>query len=198
MANFNIQNTNSPAINYSLGLLPQRNQPHLWYQDTSCRSNLTDFSISSENRRIINKTTDFSHHSTSLAKFNFSPSIQKQLSHWIKTLEWDFPISSVKNIFKNHIFNTLYVWKNPQEEVVAYGVCLFTTNFSHIAYVFYNPAYNHSNLPIRMVLQVIIDSQHQGLKYCYLGRNHSSKNGYYKRNMPGYEYYKDKKWVKYK
>src|SRR3989339_630898 len=118
MANFNIQNTNSPAINYSLGLLPQRNQPHLWYQDTSCRSNLTDFSISSENRRIINKTTDFSHHSTSLAKFNFSPSIQKQLS--------------------------------------------------------------------------------QGLKYCYLGRNHSSKNGYYKRNMPGYEYYKDKKWVKYK
>ncbi len=194
MSQYNISNQNDLETNYSLGYLPQRNSPHLFYFDSSCRSNLINFKLSSENRRILNKTENFSFTKTESKKINFSLEIQKQIFGWIKKLEWDFPISSVKNIFTKHIFNYIYVWKNENNEVVAYGLCLFTQSISHIAYVFYNPEYSHGNLPIRLVLQVIIDSQELGLKYCYLGR-FSESTGFYKRNMPGFEYFKDNNWI---
>ena len=52
MTQFNIQNNNSIEDNYQQGFLPQRNKIHFWYNDSSSRSNLTKFELSSENRRI--------------------------------------------------------------------------------------------------------------------------------------------------
>ena len=196
MAKYNIKNSNSIQDNYSLGLLPQRNNKNFWYQDTSGRSNLSMFSLSSENRRIINKTQDFSYILEPLSSFEYDLTVQKNIHTWINQLGWDFPISSVKKIFTNHIFNFIYIWKNQQNQVVAYSICYFSKLSSHIAYVFYNPNLSHNNLPIRLVLQTIIDSHDQKLKYCYLGR-FSLEVGYYKRNMPGFEYFKDNSWIKY-
>lgn len=193
MSQFNIKNNNSIEENYNLGFLPQRNQLNSWYSETSCRSNLSKFELSSENRRIMNKTQNFSFQKIKLSDFQYSSDIQKQIFNWIKELEWDFPISSVKQIFTNHIFNYVYVWKTEDEQIAAYAVCYFSNEISHIAYVFYNPKFSHDNLPIRLVLQVIIDSHDLGLKYCYLGR-FSESNGFYKRNMPGFEYFKDNHW----
>ena len=96
----------------------------------------------------------------------------------------------------NDIFNRLYIWTNDKGQTVAYSVCYFSKNISHIAYVFYNPQYCHGNLPIRLVLQTIIDSHEKGLGFCYLGR-FSNETGYYKRNMPGFEYFSSNNWVKY-
>jgi arginyl-tRNA--protein-N-Asp/Glu arginylyltransferase len=196
MTQFNIQNKNSPQDNYQQGFLPQRNSPQFWYSDTSSRSNLNNFQLSSENRRIINKTEEFSFELIPLSSFQFTPNIQKQIFLWLKELAWDFPISSVKTIFTNHIFNYLYIWKDKENQIVAYSICYFSQEISHIAYVFYDPKYNHSNLPIRLVLQTIIDSHDKKLNYCYLGR-FSPDTGYYKRNMPGFEYFNNNKWIKY-
>ena len=196
MAQFNLKNNNSVEENYALGLLPQRNTSEYWYQDSSSRSSLSNFELSSENRRIINKTNEFTYQLVELNTFSFTPEVQKQIFSWIKTLEWDFPISSVKTIFTDHIFNYLYIWKNQNGDTVAYSVCYFSPSISHIAYVFYNPEYSHGNLPIRLVLQTIIDSQTKGLQYCYLGR-FSPTTGYYKRNMPNFEYFNDGNWIKY-
>jgi len=194
MPQYNISNKNNLETNYLLGLLPQRNSPNLFYFDSSCRSNLNNFKLSSENRRILKKTENFSFEKISSKEFNYNLEVQKQIFNWIKQLGWDFPISSVKNIFTNHLFNYIYVWKNENNQIIAYSLCLFTETISHIAYVFYDPEYSHGNLPIRLVLQVIIDSQELGLKYCYLGR-FSQFNGFYKRNMPGFEYFEDNNWT---
>lgn len=196
MAKYNLTNSNNIQINYNLGLLPQRNNKDLWYLDTSSRANLSYFQISSENRRIINKTQDFSYEFQSLSTFKYNSSVQKNIFHWIKKLKWDFPISSVKKIFNDHLFNSIYVWKNKDEQVVAYLICYFSTEISHAAYVFYNPIFSHKDLPIRLVIQTIIDSHNKDLKYCYLGR-FSKEIGYYKRNMPGFEYFQDGNWIKY-
>ena len=193
MTQFNIQNSNNIEENYKLGFLPQRNQANTWYSETSSRSNLSKFELSSENRRILNKTQKFSFEKIKLPDFDYNPSVQKQIFNWIKELNWDFPISSVKQIFTNHIFNYVYVWKTENNQIIAYAICLFSENISHIAYVFYNPEFSHDNLPIRLVLQVIIDSHQSGLDFCYLGR-FSETNGFYKRNMPGFEYFKDNQW----
>lgn len=183
MPQYNIKTTDIEKA-YSLGLLPQRNDPHYFYQDTSSRSNLRNFILSSENRRIINKTQEFTYKKIPL---KFDLDIQKQIFSWLKILKWDFPISSVKTIFTKHIFNYLYVWYDQNQNIAAYAVCYFSKKISHIAYVFYDPKYDHGNLPIRLVLQVIIDSQQENLDYCYLGR-FSQNVGYYKRTMPGFEY----------
>ncbi|MFA6368830.1 MAG: hypothetical protein WCX20_00420 [Candidatus Shapirobacteria bacterium] len=194
MTQFNLKNTNSIEENYQNGFLPQRNNKNLFYFQSSCRSNLENFNLSSENRRILRKTEDFTFERIILTNFNYNSQIQKEIKSWIKTLAWDFPVSSLKNIFNNHIFNYLYIWKDSQNKIIAYSICYFSEKISHIAYVFYHPDLAHGNLPIRLVLQTIIDSHELGLKYCYLGR-FSENSGYYKRNMPGFEYFKDNNWV---
>lgn len=194
MSHFNIFNSQSLQTNYQSGLLPQRNSKNNFYQETSCRANLKDFKLSSENRRILKKTDYFNYELTTI---KFDIAIQKQIYQWLKKLEWDFPISSVKTIFSDHIFNYLYTWKHHQQ-TVAYSVCLFDQSISHIAYVFYDPAYSNNDLPIRLVLQCVIDSQQMGLDYSYLGRfDPETKIGFYKRTLPGFEYYKDGQWIKY-
>lgn len=196
MALFNLTPKGTIEENYHNGLLPQRNSPQFWYQDSSSRSSLNNFQLSSENRRILNKTQEFTFDLIPLKNFLWTPEIQIQIFSWLKELKWDFPISSVKAIFTNHIFNYLYIWKNSSDQVVAYSICYFSESISHIAYVFYQPEYSHGNLPIRLVLQTVIDSQNKGLKYCYLGR-FSPDTGYYKRNMPGFEYFDNGNWIKY-
>lgn len=195
MTQYNLTPTSSIEENYQNGLLPQRNKKNLWYFESSCRSNLKNFNLSSENRRIIRKTDNFSFQKISLESFNFDLEIQKKIFSWIKELKWEFPISSLKNIFNNHIFNNIYIWTDETGQQIAYSVCYFDENISHIAYVFYDPKYNHGNLPIRLVLQTIIDSQKIGLKFCYLGR-FSQNTGFYKRNMPGFEYFENNNWIK--
>ncbi len=196
MPQFNLKNTNSIDENYKNGLLPQRNNKDLFYFQTSSRSDLTNFNLSSENRRILKKTQDFTFEKILLKDFSYDFKVQKEISNWVKELGWDFPVSSIKNIFKNHIFNYLYIWKNQSNNIVAYSICYFSKDISHIAYVFYNPKLTHGNLPIRLVLQVIIDSHELNLKYCYLGR-FSQDSGFYKRNMPGFEYFKENNWVNF-
>lgn len=191
---YNIQNNDTIEQNYQSGLLPQRNSATLFYQESSCRSDLAFFSLSSENRRILRKTDQFKFSIIPLNQFKFDLGIQKTIFHWLKDLGWDFPISSVKQTFTHHIFNYLYIWKI-DDQIVAYSICYFSGNISHIAYVFYDPRYSHDDLPIRLVLQFIIDSHEKKLHYAYLGR-FSASTGYYKRNMPGFEYFKDNQWQK--
>ncbi|MFA7301049.1 MAG: hypothetical protein WC069_01980 [Candidatus Shapirobacteria bacterium] len=195
---YNQQNNSLPEDNYQKGLLPQRNNKNLWYQDSSSRSNLSEFNLSSENRRIINKTNIYRYQLIQLSEFRFTPFIQKTIYKWIKEIGWDFPISSVKTIFTNHIFNYVYVWLDKDDNAVAYSICYFSKEISHIAYVFYNPKLSHDNLPIRLSLQAIIDSHDKNLKYCYLGRfNPEIKLGYYKRELPGFEYINNNNWIKF-
>lgn len=189
MTQYNIQNNNSIEENYNCGFLPQRNHKNYFYQDSSSRSNLSKYNLSSENRRILNKTKEFTFKKVPI---NYNKDIQKSIFTWLKILKWDFPISSLKTIFNNHIFNYLYIWQK-DNKTVAYSICYFNENISHIAYVFYDPEFDHSNLPIRLVLQTIIDSKEKNLKYCYLGR-YSTNTGYYKRNMPGFEYIDNGTW----
>ncbi len=196
MNQLNITNHQSIEDNYSQGLLPQRNHKDVYYSESSCRSNLSKFNLSSENRRILRKTDEFSFNKINLQDFDYNIEVQKKCRLWAKAQNWDFPTSSIKTIFTNHIFNYVYQWTDQSRQVVAYAISLYTPSISHIAYVFYHPDYSHGNLPIRLALQVVIDSHELGLKYCYLGR-FSKDRGFYKRNMPGFEYFDQGNWQEY-
>lgn len=197
---FNIKNNLSIEDNYQNGFLPQRNQKDLFYQDEnySSRSNLNKFKISSENKRIFKKTENFTFKKLLLSEFDYNPQIQKQIVGWVRKLDWEFPASSIKTIFTDHIFNYLYIFYDEKQHECAYSICYFSKTISHIAYVFYDPKYAHQDLPIRLSLQVIKDSFDEKLNYCYLGRfNPETKLGYYKRNFPNFEYFVNGQWLPY-
>ena len=196
MAQYNLKNQQDIDQNYQNGLLPQRNAPDTFYSDTSSRTRLDNLELSSENRRILRKTDQFSFRRLPLTQFDFTPSVQKQIKNWVKILGWNFPVSSIRTIFTSHIFNYVYLWSDASDRTVAYAICYFSPQISHIAYVFYDPAFSHGDLPIRLTLQAVIDSHRLGLKYCYLGR-FSPPLGYYKRNMPGFEYFEKGSWIPY-
>jgi len=196
MAKYNITSNLPLSTIYKNGLLPQRNNPQYFYQDSSSRSNLTNPILSSENRRILRKTQKFTYKVIPINQFNFTNQVQKDCLKWSKQLKWNFPSSSIKTIFTKHIFNYVYTWTD-NHQVVAYSICLFKKTFSHIAYVFYHPDYIKTDLPIRLSLQVISDSINQNLSFCYLGRfDPITKIGYYKRNFPNFQiyHYKNKIW----
>lgn len=185
---------------YSQGMLPQRNKKGLFYIESSCRSFLKGANLSSENKRIIKKTNHFSSNLQTIYDFEFNHLVQKQTHVWSKNLSWNFPTKSIKTIFQNHIFNYVYTWKHNQK-TIAYAICFFGENLSHIAYVFYDPSYQKDNLVNIMLLKTIIDSQQKDLDYCYLGRFDPDKNiGYYKRDMPGFQIFnkQSKTWQTYK
>jgi len=194
---FNIKNSLSAEENYQNGLLPQRNKKDLFYSQSSCRSNLENFHLNSENRRILKKTQNYNFQKIPLSDFSYTVDLQKTLLLWTKKLKWNFPVSSIKTIFTRHIFNQLYIWKDQDNQIIAYSLCYFSPTVSHIAYVFYHPRLSHTGLPIRLTLQAVIDSHHLGLKYCYLGR-FSPQTGYYKRNLPGFEHFIDNSWQPFK
>lgn len=197
---YNIKNNLSLEDNYQNGFLPQRNSKDSFYQDEnfSSRCSLKDFNLSSENRRIIRKTENFTFKKIPLSEFKYTPLVQKEIINWIKVLAWDFPTSSIKNVFTNHIFNYLYIWYDANKQICAYSLCYIAEKFSHIAYVFYDPKYAHNDLPIRLSLQVISDSFDSKLEYCYLGRfNPKTKLGFYKRNFSGFQYFTNGQWSSY-
>jgi arginyl-tRNA--protein-N-Asp/Glu arginylyltransferase len=197
---YNIHNNLSIEDNYQTGLLPQRNSQVSFYCDDnfSSRCDISSFILSSENRRILKKTDNFTYKKINLSEFSYTPTVQKQIKNWVNELGWTFPASSIKTVFTNHIFNYLYIWFDQNKQICAYSICFINKNISHIAYVFYNPIYAHNDLPIRLSLQVIIDSQELNQKYCYLGRfNPDTKLGFYKRNFPGFQYYINNQWNPY-
>lgn len=193
MSQYNLKTKLNIDEAYNSGLLPQRNGKNLYYRDRSCRSNLSQLQLSSENRRILRKTEGYTYRAVPLDEFDFNPSLQKTIHTWIKTLNWDFPTSSLKIVFKNHIFNQVIIWSDQDGKIIAYAIVYTSSEIAHIAYLFYDPDVSHQDILIRIVLQFVIDCHKLGLKYAYLGR-FSPESGYYKRNMPGFEYYQDNSW----
>lgn len=183
---------------YRDGFLPQRQDSETFYQDPnhpSSRSGLSFENISSENRRILKHTDQFQYRLLPLNELTYDHRLQKTLKTMAKNMGWDIKTDSIKTIFTGHIFNYVYVWKL-KGETIAYSLIHQNPNFSHLAYVFYSPQENLKYLPIRLVLQAVIDGQKKGRRYCYLG-TFSQGRGYYKRNMPSFEYYSPTGWTSY-
>ena len=199
MSKFNIKSKLKIDQIYQQGLLPQRNNKQLYYQQSSCRCQIKNLVFNSENRRIFRKTDQFSYQLLPLSQFQLKANQLNQIYSWSQAQQWDFPKSSIKNVFTNHIFNYLYIWRLNQQ-IVGLAICLFDSNFSHLAYVFFDPSFDKQYLPIRMCLQAIGDSASKKLTYCYLGRfDPNQKIGYYKRNFPNLQIYnyQHKQWQHY-
>ncbi len=198
---------------YNLGYLFGREKKGLMYQTRSVRINLENFSLSSENRRILKKTESLSLTVAPLPFLNYHWSIAKLAKDFYTTKFGDgtFSANKIKEILTEphkSNFNKLLIYTIENTPV---GYCIFFENkeIIHYCYPFYlltNAPHDQPgaisyqltattppNIGLGMMLRAIIFAKEQGKKYMYLG-SASRPTDTYKLQFSGLEWFDGKEW----
>lgn len=182
---------------YEAGFLPIRNLPGVYYLSRSLRVDLSKFELSSENRRILNKTADFTSDVVSLAEFEYTPAVQKFCKDYMNQRfgKGYLPAAGVKNIFQKGVYNSVFVWKKARSlEPVGYAVCFINEALLQYAHVFYDLELLDSNIGIQMILQAVIWAKEKGRKFAYLGTVYNLSAYSYKTEFSGGEFFNGFTW----
>lgn len=181
---------------YNCGFLPIRHLPNIFYLSRSLRVNLSGFTLSSENRRILGKTEEFEADLVPLTDFNYTPSVQKMCKDYAqeKIGPGVFSSQSIKNIFTAGVYNYVFVFKKiANSSMVGYAICYISSNLVQYAHCFYKVDYINQNLGARMMLQAIIWAKKSNKKYVYLGTGYQ-KESLYKTEFKGIEFFNGFRW----
>lgn len=181
---------------YGHGFLPVRSLPGVFYLSRNLRVDLNKFELSSENRRILKKTESVRAELFSLADFLYAPEVQKFCKHSAdkKLGPGLFPAAGIKAIFKNGIFNQVFVFKETSnQKPVGYAVCNVTDNLLQYAYAFYDFDRFPENLGARMMLEAVTWAKDNQKSYAYLGTCYE-KSALYKTEYKGVEFFNGFRW----
>lgn len=186
---------------YAQGFLPMRNLPDIHYLCRSLRVDLSRFSPSSENRRILRKTDNLSFSTLALSnpapgqKLHHSfPAVFDLCQRYLKSRFGQKYVSEtgLKSIFGGQIFNRVFVWKDGEKEV-GYAVYYLDKHLLHYAHAFYDPGYAALSLGARMMLQAVKIAKETGLKHAYLGTCYN-QSAFYKLEFSGVEFFNGFGW----
>lgn len=178
----------------NMGFLPTRFSKNIFYLCRSLRINLEKFELSSENRRILNRTEDFKFELFDLDKFDYTNEIQKTCKDWFNKRFNKKIISAqgVKKVFREDNNNKVFVWTY-NSEIVGFVPCIENDELIYYNYAFYNPDYYKLNLGARMMLQAVIYAQEKGKEFIYLGSIYT-KGSLYKTEFRGFEFFNGMGW----
>jgi len=180
------------SINYSLGNKFNRIAKGNFSKDNVVRINLSKFSISSENRRILNKfnQVEITIESIPLEKYNWAiPKLYHDF-YFNKFGKKIFSVNRVKDILNGSLnFNSLLNFSF-QGQIYGYCIIYINSELIHYSYPVYNLELINTNFGIYMLTKSIIWAKENGLKYIYLG-------GYskYKLQFKGVEVFQNNIWV---
>ena len=178
------------------GFLPIRNLPDVYYLSRSTRADLGKFELSSENKRILKKTSGIESDLISLSDFNYTAQVQKFCKDYSdnKLGKGLFSTETIKGIFNNGIFNHVFVFKDIlSQKEIGYAVCFISLNFLHYAYAFYDLAYLKQNLGARMMLEAVSWAKKSHKNYAYLGTCYE-RGSLYKTEFKGIEFFTGFRW----
>lgn len=181
---------------YQAGFLPTRHLQNVYYLARSLRVVLSGFDLSSENRRILNKTQEIKVELQSLADFDYTPEVQKMCKDYASERfdQGVFSSQTIKSIFENKIFNHVFVFKNSENQTtVGYAVCFINEKLLHYAYAFYHPDFIGQNLGARMMLQAVSWAKENQKIYAYLGTAYQAQS-LYKTEFKGVEFFNGFRW----
>lgn len=182
---------------YEAGFLPIRNQPGVYYLSRSLRVDLVKFELSSENRRILNKTADFTYDVVPLSEFEYTPVVQKFCKDYMDQRfgKGYLTAAGVKNIFQKGVYSHVFVWRKVGfPEPVGYAVCFINETLLQYAHVFYDLELLESNIGIRMILQAAIWAKENGKEFAYLGTVYNQSNYSYKTEFSGFQFFNGFRW----
>ncbi len=180
---------------YNEGFVFTRIKKGYMNQTRSVRLNLSQFELSSENRRVLHKIENFILEVKDLPLSNYHWSIGKLAKDFykIKFGEGVFSANKVKEILTTEQnFNKLFVYKIEDKEI-GYCIVQETNEIIHYSYPFYNLKNDTSNIGMDMMLNAIIYAQKNNKKYIYLG-SFQRQTDTYKLQFKGLEWFDGEKW----
>lgn len=182
---------------YDHGFLPIRNMPNVFYLSRNIRVDLAEFEPSSENRRVLRKTEEFSSKILPLSDFNYTVQVQKLCKDYAEARMGKdvFPASAVKNVFLGGVYNYVFVFEDKEEKPVGYAVCYISDEILQYAHSFYDLKFFSGNLGARMMLEAVMWAKENNRKFVYLGTCYEDKS-LYKTEFKGVEFFNGLGWSK--
>lgn len=184
---------------YDHGYVFTRIEKGLMNQTKSLRIDLSKFSLTSENRRILRKTEDliFNVIDLPINSGEYDWHIHKIAKDFysIKFGYNTFSASKIKELVVSaHNFNKLfsYIVTTISKESIGYCICRETQNLFHYCYPFYDLEKSSNNMGMGMMLKSILWAQDCHKKYVYLG-SLSRPGDKYKLQFNGLEVWDNEK-----
>lgn len=183
---------------YAAGFVFGRVEPFFMAQTRSMRIDVSKFSLSSENRRILRKTENISCEAQPLPYENYTWKIGKLGKDFYeeKFGPKTFSANKLKELFTNpaYHFNTVLTYTHIEAaEPIGYAICYKNENILHYSYPFYNLETAPKNMGMGMMLKAILYAQTAGCTYIYLGSAQRTTDTY-KLQFSGLEWFDGKTW----
>lgn len=181
---------------YEAGFLPIRSLPDIYYLSRGVRVNLGEFSLSSENRRILKKTQNIQANLLLTSRFSYTPEVQKLCREYAQErLGKDvFPVPAIRSVFSGRVYNSVFVFSSTEDsKPVGYAVCFVGEDVLQYAHAFYDLRYLSENLGARMILEAVTWAKVNGKRYAYLGTCYD-EGALYKTEFAGAEFFNGFAW----
>jgi arginine-tRNA-protein transferase len=189
--------TDSIARMYEKGYVLTRIGKGVMVQTRSVRIKLSDFSLSSENRRILKKTDGLKVESVSLPFQNYDYTIGKIAKDFYDTKFGTGTMSAqkIKEMLTSpdtSNFNALLLYTDAVA-TVGYAISYQSPELLHYSYPFYDLPKSSKDMGLGMMIRAIELAKLSGLTYMYLGslQNHA---GLYKLQFSGLEWFDGAAW----
>ncbi len=201
------------AVLYQQGYVATRVDKGVFNQTRSVRIRLTNFELSSENRRILRKVEKVSLEVHPLPYADYHWSIHKLAKDFYTTKfgEDTFSANKIRELLSEQgksSFNTLLVFREgvvssdtgaTKGRVLGYCIALKTDTLLHYSYPFYKldeetaPGGALSSLGLGMMTMTLEWAKNAGLSYVYLGSLQRPSDTY-KLQFSGLEWFDGEKW----
>ena len=179
---------------YEEGFLASRIKENYYYMSRNLRIDLEKFSLSSENKRILNKTQDLEMRNEVLINFEFNYEISKLATEYFKTKFNKTIITpqKMKWLFTSGFFTNVLIYSINNQDI-GYCIAMESDKFLHYAYPFYDEKYIGKNIGMGMILKALEHAKEKGKKYLYLGTVYT-KESLYKLQFKGSEWFDGQNW----
>lgn len=188
---------------YATGFLPYSGEAksevkNLYYMARSARVDLSSFSLTSENRRIINKFKNFTFSVTEYPASDFLNN-DPMLNFCLNYFETRHGVGVISKERLQRILNysaeTVVVeYTNENNSPRAYIIEIHSESCVHYWFSFYDLSLTYKSFGMWLMITRIQEAKKKQKKYCYLGTVYGDK-ALYKTNISSLEYWNGEKWV---
>ena len=186
---------------YNQGYVFGRTEKGEMFQTRSVRIDVkNDFSLNSENRRILRKTEELEFSALSLPDPTYDWTIGKLAKDFYDTKfgKGTFSANKAKILFtdeKNSNFNTQLVFRL-NGKIIGYALCYENDEILHYSYPFYDlqVAKDNKNIGMGMMVRSVQYAAETGKRYLYLG-SAQRPGDTYKFQFNNMEWFDGKVWT---
>ena len=192
----NPENEHEVKEKFELGFVFTRENYGSIYQTRSLRINLANFSLSSENRRILAKVEGLKVELLPLPLLdNYDWTIAKLGKDYYETKFGPgvFSANKIRELLTEKSNFNLLLKYSLNDQLVGYTICYDSPEFLQYAYPYYDLVNFANNFGMGMMLKAILNAQEATKKYIYIG-SASRPADTYKFQFSGLEWFDGTNW----